>query len=50
LVECDFLSNPQVEMLLKTRTYQETIAQILLQGIHNYFQFLEQMITTDQAK
>ncbi len=50
LVECDFLSNPQVEMLLKTRAYQETIAQILLQGIHNYFQFLEQMVLADQGK
>jgi N-acetylmuramoyl-L-alanine amidase len=38
LVETAFISNPEEEERLRSETYQEQLAQALMQGINRYFQ------------
>jgi N-acetylmuramoyl-L-alanine amidase len=42
LIECDFLSNPQVENHLRQASGQQEMARMILKGIQKYFRFLDQ--------
>lgn len=41
LIECDFLSNPQVENQLRLTSGQQKMAGIIFRGIQGYFHFLD---------
>lgn len=36
IIECGFLSNPEEEQLLKTDTYQQSMAEAIAEGIENF--------------